>query len=73
MWRPRFNVAAETYLGRIRTSFNMRFPVMDGIIGIRGVHLVSEKGSGFRGLNFADDCCDDEEHSNKRQLTSALR
>jgi len=47
MERP---AAAETYFGRIRTSLNMRFPVIDGIIGIGGVHLVSEKGSGFRGL-----------------------
>jgi hypothetical protein len=50
MERPGFNAAAETYFGRIRTSLNMRFPVIDGIIGIRGAHLVSEKQSGFRGL-----------------------
>lgn len=55
MWRPGFNAAAETYFGRIRTSLNMRFPVIDGIIGIGGVHLVSEKGVGISGLNFADD------------------
>jgi hypothetical protein len=73
MWRPGFNAAAETYFGRIRTSFNMRFPLIDGIIGIRGVHLVAEKGVGDLGLNFAGDCCDDKEHSTTRQLTSALR
>lgn len=50
MERPGFNAAAETYFGRIRTSLNMRFPVIDGIIGIRGAHLASEKGSGFQGL-----------------------
>ena len=31
-------------------SLDMRFPVIDGVIDVRGGHLVSEKGSGFRGL-----------------------